>query len=79
MSTSRCVRWILVGIANRSKEMWIAEQPILTFVYLWQYAPTWAWFFSEVLGRRILQNFKAGVEGIQFDISEDMQRPSLQC
>ena len=63
MSTSRCVRWILVGMANQTKEMWISDQPILGFCYLWQYAPTWAWFFSAVFGRRIVQNFKAGLVG----------------
>ncbi|KAG7277333.1 hypothetical protein CRUP_005867 [Coryphaenoides rupestris] len=61
MSTSCCVRWILVGMANQAKEMWIADQPILLFIYLWQYAPTWAWFFTDLLGRNIVQNFKAGL------------------
>ncbi|CAL8272879.1 unnamed protein product [Merluccius merluccius] len=63
MSTRSCVRLILLGIANRSKEMWISDQPVLLFCYLWQYAPTWAWFFTDVLGRRIVQNFKNGLDG----------------
>lgn len=63
MSTSCCVRWILVGMANQAKEMWIADQPILLFIYLWQYAPTWAWFFTDLLGRKMVQNFKAGLVG----------------
>ncbi|CAL8300367.1 unnamed protein product [Boreogadus saida] len=62
MSTSRCVRWILVGMANQAKEMWISDQPVLGFCYLWQYAPTWAWFFSAMFGKRIVQNFKAGLD-----------------
>ncbi|CAB1335270.1 unnamed protein product, partial [Coregonus sp. 'balchen'] len=61
MATSRCVRLILVGIANGTKEMWIAQQPFLLFYYVWQYAPTWAWFITDVLGRKRVQNFKAGL------------------
>uniref|UniRef100_A0A3P8ZX02 Dehydrogenase/reductase (SDR family) member 7 n=1 Tax=Esox lucius TaxID=8010 RepID=A0A3P8ZX02_ESOLU len=62
MATSRCVRLILVGIANGVKEMWIAQQPFLLFYYLWQYAPTWAWFITDVLGKKRIQNFKAGLD-----------------
>lgn len=61
MPTSRCVRLMLVGIANNIKEMWIAEQPFLLFYYLWQYTPTLAWCATNILGRRRVQNFKAGV------------------
>uniref|UniRef100_UPI003AAE98E7 dehydrogenase/reductase SDR family member 7 isoform X2 n=1 Tax=Centroberyx gerrardi TaxID=166262 RepID=UPI003AAE98E7 len=62
MPTSRCVRLILVGIANGAKEMWIAQQPFLLFYYMWQYTPTWAWFITNVLGRKRVQNFKAGLD-----------------
>ncbi|KAJ7990766.1 hypothetical protein DPEC_G00290310 [Dallia pectoralis] len=62
MATSRCVRLILVGVANNIKEMWIAQQPFLLFCYLWQYAPTWAWFFTGMLGKKRIQNFKAGLD-----------------
>ncbi|XP_071383850.1 dehydrogenase/reductase SDR family member 7 isoform X1 [Centroberyx affinis] len=62
MPTSRCVRLILVGIANGAKEMWIAQQPFLLFYYVWQYTPTWAWFITNVLGRKRVQNFKAGLD-----------------
>ncbi|KAL0969047.1 hypothetical protein UPYG_G00221990 [Umbra pygmaea] len=62
MATSRCVRLILVGIANGVKEMWIAQQPFLLFYYLWQYAPTLAWYITDVLGRKRVQNFKAGLD-----------------
>ncbi|XP_036397632.1 dehydrogenase/reductase SDR family member 7 isoform X1 [Megalops cyprinoides] len=61
MQTSRCVRLILVGIANQIREMWIAQQPFLLAFYLWQYAPTWAWAFTNYLGRKRVQNFKAGL------------------
>lgn len=62
MATSRCVHLILIGIANGVKEMWIAQQPFLLFNYVWQYTPTWAWFFSNLLGRKRVQNFKAGLD-----------------
>ncbi|KAM4724161.1 dehydrogenase/reductase SDR family member 7 [Anableps anableps] len=62
MPTSRCVRLMLVGIANSVKEMWIAQQPFLLFYYAWQYAPTAAWAMTNMLGRKRVQNFKAGLD-----------------
>ncbi|KAM9341049.1 dehydrogenase/reductase SDR family member 7 isoform 1-T1 [Symphorus nematophorus] len=62
MPTSRCVRLMLVGIANGVKEMWIAQQPFLLFYYIWQYTPTFAWFLTNMMGRKRLQNFKAGLD-----------------
>ncbi|XP_063354242.1 dehydrogenase/reductase SDR family member 7 [Pelmatolapia mariae] len=62
MPTSRCVHLMLVGITNGVKEMWIAQQPFLLFYYAWQYAPTFAWFITDLLGRKRVQNFKAGVD-----------------
>lgn len=60
MPTSRCVRLMLVGMANSVKEMWISQQPFLLYFYLWQYTPTLAWLVSSVLGRKRIQNFKSG-------------------
>ncbi|KAK2826052.1 hypothetical protein Q5P01_020266 [Channa striata] len=62
MSTSRCVRLMLVGIANNVKEMWIAQQPFLLFHYVWQYTPTFAWFVTNILAKKRVQNFKAGLD-----------------
>ncbi|XP_016084837.1 dehydrogenase/reductase SDR family member 7-like [Sinocyclocheilus grahami] len=62
MSTERCVHLTLVGLANHVKEMWIAEQPFLLFCYLWQYTPTLAWYLTNVLGKKRVQNFKAGLD-----------------
>lgn len=62
MPTNRCVHLMLVGIANDVKEMWIAQQPFLLFYYAWQYAPTFAWFITNMLGRKRVQNFKAGLD-----------------
>lgn len=61
MPTSRCVRLMLIGMANSVKEMWIGQQPFLMYFYLWQYTPTLAWLISSILGRRRMQNFKAGL------------------
>lgn len=61
MPTSRCVRLMLIGMANSVKEMWIGQQPFLLYFYLWQYTPTLAWLISSILGRRRMQNFKAGL------------------
>lgn len=62
MPTSRCVHLMLVGIANNIKEMWIAEQPFLLFYYLWQYTPTLAWYATNILGRKRVQNYKDGLD-----------------
>lgn len=66
MPTGRCVRLMLVGIVNGVKEMWIAQQPFLLYYYLWQYTPTFAWFFTNILGRKRVQNFKAGLVSILY-------------
>lgn len=48
-------------MANGVKEMWIAQQPFLLFYYMWQYAPTFAWVITDLIGRKRVQNFKSGV------------------
>ncbi|KAG8449381.1 hypothetical protein GDO86_016145 [Hymenochirus boettgeri] len=60
MTTGRCVRLILITIANNLKESWISEQPYLMICYLWQYAPTWAWWITEKIGKKRIENFKSG-------------------
>ncbi|KAK7904381.1 hypothetical protein WMY93_016988 [Mugilogobius chulae] len=62
MSTRRCVHLMLVGIVNGIQEMWIAQQPFLLFYYAWQYTPTLAWFLTNKLGKKRVQNFKAGLD-----------------
>ncbi|XP_074092034.1 dehydrogenase/reductase SDR family member 7-like isoform X1 [Macrotis lagotis] len=62
MKTSRCVRLMLVAMANDLKEVWIAEQPYLSVCYIWQYAPTWAWWITSKLGHRRIENFKNGLD-----------------
>ena len=61
MPTDRCVRLTLVSTANDVKEAWISDHPYLAVCYLWQYAPTWAWWLMNRMGKRRIQNFKSGV------------------
>ncbi|KAM5340814.1 dehydrogenase/reductase SDR family member 7 isoform 2-T2 [Glossophaga mutica] len=61
MATSRCVRLMLVSMANDLKEVWIGEQPFLLMVYLWQYMPTWGMWLMNRLGKKIIENFKGGL------------------
>lgn len=62
MATERCARLILVTAANDLNESWIAEQPYLSICYLWQYAPTWAWWITGKVGQKRIQNFKRGLD-----------------
>ncbi|XP_042302008.1 dehydrogenase/reductase SDR family member 7 [Sceloporus undulatus] len=62
MPTDRCVRLTLVSMANDIKEAWISDNPYLAVCYLWQYAPTWAWWLLNRIGKTRIQNFKSGVD-----------------
>ncbi|XP_053553276.1 dehydrogenase/reductase SDR family member 7 [Bombina bombina] len=62
MPTERCARLILVTTANDLKESWISDQPYLMICYLWQYAPTWAWWLTGKIGQKRIENFKSGVD-----------------
>ncbi|XP_063803828.1 dehydrogenase/reductase SDR family member 7 [Pseudophryne corroboree] len=62
MPTERCARLILVTAANNLYESWIADQPYLIIYYLWQYAPTWAWWLTGKIGQKRIQNFKSGLD-----------------
>ncbi|XP_027698697.1 dehydrogenase/reductase SDR family member 7 [Vombatus ursinus] len=62
MATSRCVRLMLVSMANDLKEAWISDHPFLSFCYIWQYAPTWAMWLTNKLGSRRVRNFKSGLD-----------------
>ncbi|XP_069321117.1 dehydrogenase/reductase SDR family member 7 isoform X2 [Eulemur rufifrons] len=66
MATSRCVRLMLITMANDLKEVWIADQPFLVMPYLWQYMPTWAWWITSKLGKKRIENFKRGVDSDSF-------------
>ncbi|XP_008048016.1 dehydrogenase/reductase SDR family member 7-like isoform X1 [Carlito syrichta] len=62
MATSRCVRLMLISMANDLQEVWISHQPFLLVTYLWQYMPTLAFWISGKLGKKRMKNFKSGVD-----------------
>nr|KAF6391762.1 dehydrogenase/reductase 7 [Pipistrellus kuhlii] len=62
MATGRCVRLMLICMANDLKEVWIADQPFLSLAYLWQYMPTWAMWLTNKLGKKRIENFKKGLD-----------------
>ncbi|XP_012378392.1 dehydrogenase/reductase SDR family member 7 isoform X2 [Dasypus novemcinctus] len=62
MATSRCVRLMLICMANDLKEVWIADHPFLLMAYLGQYMPTLAWWLTSKFGKRRIENFKSGVD-----------------
>uniref|UniRef100_A0A803WCX0 Dehydrogenase/reductase 7 n=1 Tax=Ficedula albicollis TaxID=59894 RepID=A0A803WCX0_FICAL len=62
MPTDRCARLTLVSVANDVQEAWISDHPYLAVCYLWQYAPTWAWWLMNRMGKRRIQNFKSGID-----------------
>ncbi|XP_026510004.1 dehydrogenase/reductase SDR family member 7 [Terrapene carolina triunguis] len=71
MPTDRCVRLTLVSMVNDLKEAWISDHPYLAVCYLWQYAPTWAWWLMNKMGKIRIQNFKRGVDA---DISYSQKK-----
>ncbi|XP_078090340.1 dehydrogenase/reductase SDR family member 7 isoform X3 [Mustelus asterias] len=76
MSTARCVRLMLVGMANELKELWISEQPILLYVYLWQYAPTLAWLVANKMSVKRIKNLKSGLLSADEPHELPLQEPS---
>ncbi|XP_006891883.1 PREDICTED: dehydrogenase/reductase SDR family member 7-like [Elephantulus edwardii] len=62
MATSRCVRLILISMANDLKEVWISHNPYLFMAYLGQYMPTLAWWVMSKFGKRRIENFKSGLD-----------------
>uniref|UniRef100_K7FEU4 Dehydrogenase/reductase 7 n=1 Tax=Pelodiscus sinensis TaxID=13735 RepID=K7FEU4_PELSI len=61
MPTDRCARLTLVSMVNDLKEAWVSDHPYLAVCYLWQYAPTWAWWLLNKMGKIRIKNFKSGV------------------
>ncbi|OBS57490.1 hypothetical protein A6R68_11381 [Neotoma lepida] len=71
MATSRCVRLMLISMANDLNEVWISDHPVLLGAYLWQYMPTWALWLTSKLGKKRIQNFK---DGLDPDLSYRLQK-----
>lgn len=57
METSRCVRLVLISMANDLNEVWIVKQPALFGLYLWQYVPLRDWLFSRMEWKKIAKAF----------------------
>lgn len=62
MPTSRCVRLMLISMANDLKEVWISDHPVLLGAYIWQYMPTLALWLNYKLGKKRIQNFKNNLD-----------------
>ncbi|XP_051002811.1 dehydrogenase/reductase SDR family member 7-like [Acomys russatus] len=58
MATSRCAQLILVSIANDLKEVWIACQPVLFGLYMWQYLQILDWITSKMTWKIIIKSLK---------------------
>lgn len=57
METSRCVRLVLISMANDLNEVWIAKQPALFGLYLWQYVLLRDRLFSRMTWKKIAKAF----------------------
>ncbi|XP_004370973.1 dehydrogenase/reductase SDR family member 7 [Trichechus manatus latirostris] len=62
MATSRCVRLMLISMANDLKEVWISDHPFLLAAYLGQYMPTLTFWIIGKLGKKRIENFKSGLD-----------------
>eukprot|EP01118_Nematostelium_gracile_P007966 TRINITY_DN2615_c0_g1_i1.p1 TRINITY_DN2615_c0_g1~~TRINITY_DN2615_c0_g1_i1.p1 ORF type:complete len:335 (-),score=72.93 TRINITY_DN2615_c0_g1_i1:697-1701(-) len=60
MSSERCAELAVSAVANQIDESWISTQPILTFVYLVQYAPSVAKFISKKVVAKRVTAYKSG-------------------
>nr|XP_054758118.1 dehydrogenase/reductase SDR family member 7-like [Lytechinus pictus]XP_054758119.1 dehydrogenase/reductase SDR family member 7-like [Lytechinus pictus] len=58
MTTDRCAALILVAMANKLNEVWIARQPILIFFYIAQYMPGVLKWLSPSLARGRVKHYK---------------------
>ncbi|XP_076406981.1 dehydrogenase/reductase SDR family member 7-like isoform X3 [Peromyscus maniculatus bairdii] len=65
MATSRCVRLILISMANDLKEVWMAKQPTLFMTYVWQYVPIRDWIFSRKTWKKIVEGYSVDMEDLE--------------
>ncbi|KAM7323324.1 hypothetical protein ACRRTK_017430 [Alexandromys fortis] len=64
METSRCVRLVLISMANDLNEVWIVKQPALFGLYLWQYVPLRDRLFSRMTWKKIAKAFYIDIGGL---------------
>ena len=56
MSTDRCAKLMVIGMANNLDEVWISENPSLLMVYLNQYLPNlFRWYVAHYKRKVILR------------------------
>ncbi|XP_039126489.1 dehydrogenase/reductase SDR family member 7-like [Dioscorea cayenensis subsp. rotundata] len=54
VTTDRCVHLIITAATHKLKEVWIANQPVLSVMYLTQYMPTLGlWFLDKIGSNRV--------------------------
>ena len=67
--TQRCAHLVVVAIANRLGEVWIARNPILFFTYLSQYMPTITTWIGKPVAQKRIRAFKEGSRDINAGLS----------
>ncbi|XP_050009542.1 dehydrogenase/reductase SDR family member 7-like isoform X1 [Alexandromys fortis] len=73
METSRCVRLVLISMANDLNEVWIVKQPALFGLYLWQYVPLRGRLFSRMMWKKIIKAFYIDINNFKASLH---MRPS---
>jgi dehydrogenase/reductase SDR family protein 7 len=61
MPTERCTYLIVKGIYYNLSEMWIAQQPVLLFAYVFTYMPFVARKISNAMGAMKVKELKNSV------------------
>eukprot|EP00760_Papus_ankaliazontas_P018745 PhM_4_TR17617/c0_g1_i1/m.40382/K11165/DHRS7; dehydrogenase/reductase SDR family member 7 len=60
MPTQRCAELVAVALSNGLEEVWITQQPVLTFTYVGQYLPTLYKRLAKKGGQQRVLAFKSG-------------------
>ncbi|CAL1528428.1 unnamed protein product [Lymnaea stagnalis] len=60
MSAERCAYLSCVAIANRMYQVWLAQQPVLLFVYIMQYLPDLGTWFLLKMGLKRIAKMREG-------------------
>ncbi|XP_029643056.1 dehydrogenase/reductase SDR family member 7 [Octopus sinensis] len=60
MDTARCARLIILAVANKLDEVWIARHPLLLVMYLCQYCPSFGQWILCHFGKKMLLTAKSG-------------------
>ena len=63
MTGGRCAELMAAAAYHRLPEVWLSNQPILAFVYIYQYAPWLGVFLASRVGPKRVAAFRAGNTG----------------